>query len=147
MITKIKGVLIFFTLGLMFFVCPSIFAQQGHDSTEKLKVAIPATVDEIFAIVDEQVVALEKAIAVNELNKVHVMAFEIRDLLMALPEKTSALSTQGKSALISSLNKIKQQASLLDKFGDAGDLAQTKTVLKKFKDEIMKINQIEGLKP
>jgi len=145
--TKTKGILMSLALGMLLVVCPSVFGQQGHESPENAKMTIPATVAEILAAVDVQVAALEKTIVANELHKVHLTAFEIRDLLLALPEKASALSAEGKTALKSSLGKIKQQAGLLDKFGDSGDLAQTKTVFMKFKDEIEKIKQIPGLTP
>lgn len=145
--TKTKGILIHLAFGLLFVVCPSVFAQQGHESAGDSKVQIPATGGEILAAVDLQVAALEKTIAANELHKVHLSAFEIRDLLLALPAKTSALSAEGKTVLKSSLNKIKQQAGLLDKFGDSGDLAQTRAVFTKMKDEIEKIKGIQGLTP
>ena len=145
--TKTQGMLVFLALGLLLVVCPSVFAQQAHhEATENPQVTIPTTVGEILAAVDGQVASLEKTIAANELDKVHVTAFEIRDLLLALPAKTSGLSGQGKTTLKSSLGKIKQQADLLDKFGDSKDLAQTKAVFMKFKGEIAKINQIPGLK-
>jgi hypothetical protein len=135
------------TLGLILDFGALAFAKQGHESTENMKVKIPATVDEILSAVDARIGELEKTIAANALDKVHVTAFEIRDLLLALPEKPNALSAEGKTALSSSLNKIKQQAGLLDKYGDSGDLAQTKAVFGKFKDEIAKIKQLSGLKP
>lgn len=145
--TKTKGILIHLAFGLMLVVCPSVFAQQGHESAGDSKVQIPATVGEILAAVDLQVAALDKTIAANELHKVHLSAFEIRDLLLALPAKTSALPAQEKTALASDLKKIKQQAGLLDKFGDSGDLAQTRAVFVKMKDEIEKIKLIPGLNP
>ncbi len=145
--TKTKEMLNFFALGLLLVVCPSVFAQQGQESTERSRVPISAPVSENLAAVDLQVAVLEKTITANELDKVHVTAFLIRDLLLDLPQKTNTLSAQGKTALKASLGKITQQAGLLDKFGDSGDLAQTKAVFLKFKDEIEKIKQIPGLKP
>ena len=135
------------SLGLMLALGPSAFAKQGHESGENMKLKIPAAVAEILSAVDVRIGDLEKTIAANTLDKVHVTAFEIRDLLLALPDKPNTLSAEGKTALSSSLNKIKQQASLLDKYGDSGDLAQTKAVFGKFKDEIAKIKQLPGLKP
>ncbi|MDO9265439.1 MAG: hypothetical protein Q7U02_15830 [Desulfosalsimonadaceae bacterium] len=135
------------TLGLTLAFGASTFAAQHKESTENSKVVIPATVNEIFSAVDTRVGELEKTIIANDLDKVHVTAFEIRDLLLALPEKPNTLTPEGKTALSSSLNKIKQQAGLLDKFGDSGDLAQTKAVFGKFKAEIGIIKQLPGLKP
>lgn len=122
------------------------FAQQGHESAEKMKMQIPASTDEILAAVGSRTLDLEKTIEAKALAKVHVAAFEIRDLLLALPEKPNSLSAEEKTALTASLKKIKQQAGLLDKYGDAGDLPQTKAVFGKLKEEIEKIKQIPGLK-
>lgn len=132
-------------LGLM--LNTSVFAKQGHESNEKPKMTIPATAGEIFTAVDKRVKDLENIIAANTLDKVHVAAFEIRDLLLALPEKPNTLAESGKTALKSSLTKIKQQAGLLDKYGDSNDMAQTKAVFGKFKQEIEKIKKMPGLKP
>lgn len=143
--TKTILLLIYVTLGLMPGLSSSAFAKQDHEATGNLQ--MPATAGEILAAVNSQILELEKTIAAHALDKVHVKAFEIRDLLLALPEKTSTLSSQGKTALTSSLGKIKQQAGLLDKYGDSGDLAQLKVVFVKFKDEIEKIKQIPGLQP
>jgi hypothetical protein len=134
-------------LALMAGVCPAVFAQQGHEPGDKAKTAVPATAGEILTAVDMQLADLDKTVAAKALDKVHVMAFTIRDLLLALPEKTGSLPAPGKTALAASLGKIKQQAGLLDKYGDAGDLAQTTAVLAKFKEEIAKIKQIPGLQP
>lgn len=132
-------------LGLM--LNTSVFAIKGHESNEKPKMTIPATAGEIFTAVDKRVKDLENIITANTLDKVHVAAFEIRDLLLALPEKPNTLADAGKTALKSSLTKIKQQAGLLDKYGDSNDMAQTKAVFGKFKQEIEKIKKMPGLKP
>ncbi|MBA4367791.1 MAG: hypothetical protein C0403_09155 [Desulfobacterium sp.] len=142
---KMMIVIACFILGLM--LDASVFAKQGHESNDNPKMAIPATASEIFTAVDMRVKDLENIIAANTLEKVHVAAFEIRDLLLALPEKPNTLSEEGKKALKSSLRIIKQQAGLLDKYGDANDMAQTKAVFRKYKEEIEKIKKMPDLKP
>ena len=48
-------------------------------------------------------------------------------------------------ALDAAIGRIRQQAGLLDKFGDAGDAAQTRAVLARFKAEIASLRQqVEG---
>lgn len=136
-----------FALGLMAAPCPAVDAQQHHEPEGKAQTATPATAGEILAKVDVQLADLDKTITAKELDKVHVTAFAIRDLLLALPEKTGDLPAEGKTALTASLKKIKQQAGLLDKYGDAGDLAQTTAVFGKFKEEVEKIKRIPGLQP
>lgn len=104
------------------------------------KVAIPDTVAGILRGVDERLEALDRVLMQNELSRVHQLAFEARDLLLALPPGAS-LTESDTSRLESSLKKIKQQASLLDKYGDAGNARMTKVILKKFKEEIDLIKQ------
>ena len=145
--TKSIMMVICLTFGLTVGLSPALSAQQGHDPGGKTQLAIPATPGEILAAVDAQLAELDKTIAAKALDKVHVTAFTIRDLLLALPEKTGDLAAPGKAALAAGLGKIKQQAGLLDKYGDAGDLAQTTAVFGKFKEEIARIKQIPGLQP
>lgn len=145
--TKSIMMVVCLTLGLTAGLSPALSAQQGHDPGGKVHTAIPATAGEILAAVDAQLADLDKTIAAKALDKVHVTAFTIRDLLLALPEKTGDLAAPGKAALAAGLGKIKQQAGLLDKYGDAGDLAQTTAVFAKFKEEIEKIKKIPGLQP
>jgi hypothetical protein len=145
--TKTMALLMCITLGTMSGLCSAVLAQQGHESTAEEHTAMPATVGGILAEVDTRTADLDKTIAAEELEKVHVTAFKIRDLLLTLPEKAGELPAPSKTALTASLTKIKQQAGLLDKYGDAGDLAQTKAVFTKFTAEIAKIKQIPGLQP
>ena len=114
---------------------------SGHDEPA----AIPATVTEILAAVDQRVAAIDQAIAGGNLAKVHGEAFVARDLLAALPEKVAGLNEAEAKALDAAIGRIRQQAGLLDKFGDAGDAAQTRAVLARFKTEIASIRQqVEG---
>jgi len=116
---------------------------SGHDEPA----AIPATVTEILAAVDQRVAAIDQAIAGGNLAKVHGEAFVARDLLAALPEKVTGLNPAETKALDAAIGRIRQQAGLLDKFGDAGDAAQTRAVLARFKTEIAGIRQQVAGKP
>lgn len=145
MTTKTNIMVICFVFTMMAGGFSAGLAQQGHEPLAESKVTVPATVEDILANVDLQLSALNKVIMDKELDRVHVLAFEIRDMLMALPQKRSDLPPQGKTALTTSLNNIKQQATLLDKFGDSKNLAQTKKVFTKFEDEIGKIKEILAL--
>lgn len=116
---------------------------HGHGHGDGTTV-IPDSLDGILDGVADKLAQLDKVIASGELAAVHGIAFEIRDLLLALPEKAEGVSEENSKALAKSLSKIKQQAGLLDKFGDAGDGAQTKAVLGKFKSEIESIKKLVG---
>jgi hypothetical protein len=95
----------------------------------------PATMSEIFSEVDKRLATLDRTVEKGDLHRVHQIAFETRDLLLAIPGKAT-LSDKNKGNLAKSLKKIGQQAALLDKYGDAGNARMTKVVLKKFKSEI-----------
>lgn len=118
----------------------------GHHGRDE-PVAIPATIDEILAAVDRRVAAIDQAIAGDKLAKVHGEAFAARDLLAALPDKAGGLGEAEAKALAAAIGRIRQQAGLLDKFGDAGDAAQTRVVLARFKTEIAGIRQRVAGKP
>lgn len=119
---------------------------HGHHGTDE-PVAIPVTSAEILAAVDQRMAALDQAIASGQLAKVHGEAFAVRDLLAVLPEKVGGLSDTETKALNVAMGRIRQQAGLLDKFGDAGDAAQTRAVLARFKNEIAGIRQQVAGKP
>ncbi len=106
------------------------------------KVEIPETTVAIIAEVDEQLGALDNVVAGGKLEQVHEIAFAIRDLLVALPGTMGSVSPDASAPLETALGKIRQQAALLDKYGDAGNAAQTKTVLVKFKSEIEGIKKL-----
>lgn len=127
------------------FACGSAWAAEHHGDADK-KTEIPDTVDGIFAEVTEHLEMLEKTVTDKKLDAVHELAFEIRDLLLALPDKTKDLASDKKTALADALKKIKQEAGLLDKYGDAGDATQTKSVLGKFKTDIEAIRKLVGAK-
>lgn len=112
---------------------------QSHGGDEP--VAVPATSDEILAAVDQRIAAIDQAIAGGNLAKIHSEAFAARDLLAALPGKVAGLGPAEIKALDAAINRIRQQAALLDKFGDAGDAAQTRAVFARFKQEIAGIRQ------
>lgn len=120
-------------------------AAHSHDHGHDAEVAIPATLDALLTEVDQRVAAIDAAIAGGRLAKVHGEAFAARDLIAAIPGKVSGLSDADSKALSAGIARIKQQAGLLDKFGDAGDAAQTKMVLAKFKTEIAAVRKlVEG---
>jgi len=118
---------------------------DDHGHGHAAEVAIPATLDALLSEVDKRVTAMDAAITGNKLAKVHSEAFAARDLIAAIPKMVGSLSDGDSKALSASVARIRQQAGLLDKFGDAGDAAQTKAVLAKFKAEIAAIRKmVEG---
>jgi hypothetical protein len=124
-------------------VAPAAGHGQPHGRDEPA--AIPATIADILAAADQRVAAIDQAIVSGKLATVHRDAFAARDLLVALPGKVTGLNPEEAKALDAAIGRIRQQAALLDKFGDAGDAAQTRAVLTRFKKEIAGIRQqVEG---
>lgn len=120
----------------------NVFAPFGLQIGERPE---PKNVHEVFLQVDASTYVLEQVVLTNQLSKVHGVAFEVRDLLHFLPEKSQALSVEGQTSLTTSLKRIDQLASLLDKFGDAGDAAQTRQVLDKLAAEIQAMRKTAGI--
>ncbi len=114
---------------------------DGHDTHEG-KMEVPDSAEAIMAEVDEHLELLDNVVADGKLDQVHEIAFMVRDMLVGLPGKLDALPTDVSASLETALGKIRQQAELLDKYGDAGNAAQTKTVLTKFKSEIEGIKKL-----
>lgn len=123
--------------------------EHTQHATEKKSPAqpIPPDVAGTLSLVDKKLSELDGVVAANKLADVHASAFEIRDALLTLPEKAKTLPADKQTALASALNRVKQDAKLLDKYGDANDAAQTKEVLAKFKAEIESIGKIVGPPP
>jgi hypothetical protein len=119
---------------------------HGHHGSDS-PITIPATIADILAAVDGRVAAIDQAIADGKLAKVHGEAFAARDLLAALPGTVDGLNPAEAKALDTAIGRIRQQAGLLDRFGDAGDVAQTRAVLARFKTEIAGIRQQVAGKP
>lgn len=118
-------------------------AEKGHGTADEHegKMKIPDKATEILKAVDEHVRELDEVVAGGKLDQVHELAFSVRDMLAALPEKLHELPKDVSTTLDTSLGKIRQQAELLDKYGDSGNAAQTKAVLVKFKAEIDSIKK------
>lgn len=125
-------------------------AKPGHEGKEKAhdsggkdegKMEIPDTAAGILKAVDEHVKELDEVVVGGKLDQVHELAFAVRDMLAALPGKLHELPKDVSTTLNTSLGKIRQQAELLDKYGDSGNAAQTKAVLGKFKAEIDSIKK------
>jgi len=125
----------------------SALADEGHEHTGKGSVHQASdAIAEIFSEVDKRLAALDRTLEKGDLHRVHEIAFETRDLLLTTPLKATSLSDKRKSDLQKSLKKIRQQAALLDKYGDAGNARMTKVVLGKFKTEIQSIKKMMGTK-
>lgn len=87
------------------------------------KTAIPATSAAILTAVDEQSAELQKLVTNGALADVHRIAFAIRDLVAALPDKSAGLSPDKTAALKSDARFVATIARRLDEQGDTNDRA------------------------
>lgn len=84
-------------------------------------VVVPATVPEIWKAVDQKSAELQKAIDGGSLANVHHQAFALRDLVAALPAKSTNLPADKQAAVKSDVKFVATLAGRLDARGDAND--------------------------
>jgi len=115
---------------------------SGHDGEEH-RVAKDAK--GIWKEINSRVAKLEGIINDGKLDKVHVVAFEIRDLAKALPEVSADIVPDKKlKHLYGYIKRIEQHAKNLDKFGDAGNAAKTEEEFEQF---IKRLKHLAALYP
>jgi hypothetical protein len=97
-------------------------AGTGQEAEETLK--IPEKLPELWNLVHDKQAALGEIINAKALDKVHVTAFQIRDLILAMPDKSHSLSADNQNKLNESAARVGDVAKLLDEYGDGGDQAK-----------------------
>ncbi len=125
-------------LALSVWLIPTGLAAEEHEAHEG-KVKIPDNAAAIVAEVKEHEAELGKLIAEKKLNKVHEVAFEIRDLVNALPEKSTGLAVDKVSKVKADAKFVDSLAERLDKTGDANDQAGTEANFKKLQSVLKQI--------
>ena len=112
-----------------------IFVRFASADEEKgVQMQIPATVAGIWQEVKEQEDQLDKTIADKKLDKVHHFAFAIRDLVNAMPDKSTGLPVDSLAKIKSNGTYIANIATRLDEAGDANDQASTEANFKKLQN-------------
>ncbi|MBI3601992.1 MAG: transporter [Candidatus Omnitrophica bacterium] len=120
-------------LSVVFGVVRFASAAEEHEHKEG-EAKIPATISGIWAEVKEHEEQLGKIIADKKLDKVHEVAFEIRDLVNALPDKSMDLLDDKLAKVKSNVKYVADIAKRLDESGDAGDQVVTEANFKKLQD-------------
>lgn len=88
---------------------------------------IPAgDADAIWQVIDAKSAELDKTIQAGSFENVHHMAFAIRDLVAALPERSGSLSPDQKSKVQNGVKFVATLAERLDASGDAKEAVETK---------------------
>ncbi len=114
------------------------------DEEKETPTMIPATATAILQAVSEEETNLNKTITDKKLEDVHHHAFAIRDLVNALPEKSSDLAPDKLARLKADAKYVTALASRLDESGDAKDQAATEANFKKLQGLL---KQIQALYP
>lgn len=111
------------------------FASAAEEYEHKEgKEEIPATISGIWAEVQEHEEQLGKIIADKKLDNVHEVAFEIRDLVNALPDKSTELPADNLAKVKTKAKYLADIANRLDESGDAGDQVATEANFQKLQD-------------
>jgi len=95
------------------------------ETTEKT--AVPETADAILKAIDVKSAELKQVIDVKALDKVHHLAFAIRDLVAALPAKSASLPADKLTQVKGNVKFVATLAERLDATGDANDLPGTQS--------------------
>ena len=116
-----------------------------HEMPAKGKpLAGPETVGGILQAVKAREGELDNLIKAKELGKVHEVAFAIRDLVAALPEKSGQLSVEQQAKLKGNVKYVATLAERLDTAGDAKNQSATEASFKQLQSVL---GGIEGLYP
>lgn len=117
---------------------------EGKHEAKAEKLMIPKTLPAVWGAVVEHQKELHEVLAAKKLDDVHHHAFAVRDLVAAMPVKSTTLAAEKKTALKKSVSRIASLAKLLDEAGDAGDSSKVAGLVTKLDAEL---KAIEGLYP
>lgn len=124
---KLVIAILFVWLGFM----PLLYVAEAHEHQEGTVEKTPDTPAGIWSEVKEHEEELGKAIAEKKLGQVHEIAFEIRDMVNALPAKSKDLAADKQAKIKAYAKYVADIAERLDKSGDANDQATTEVNFKK----------------
>jgi hypothetical protein len=126
-------------------------AQGGHDDATpapkaeaalpaKTEEQLPATADGVWQAIDLKTAELGKTIQRGSLREVHHLAYAVRDLVAALPERSKSLPAEKQAKVQSGVKFVSTLADRLDASGDAGDKAAAQANYEKL------MNVLDGLR-
>jgi hypothetical protein len=110
---------------------------SADDPEKEEKTKIPDTIQAVWKDIHMHHMELADVVKSKELDKVHVHAFAIRDLVNALPDKSKDLPEDKLAKVKTNAKYVEDLAKRLDESGDGKDQAATEANLKKL-DGILK---------
>jgi len=135
--TALITTLLTLAVGIMF--APST---RSADEEKETPTMIPATTAAILQAINTEETNLDKTISDKKLEDVHHHAFAIRDLVNALPEKSSDLAAEQLAKLKANAKFVTALATRLDTTGDAKDQAGTEANFKKLQTFLKEIQSL-----
>lgn len=125
---------------------PEAAAPSGEaESGESAQTLAPAaTVAAIWKQIGEEQSKLSAAIQSGQLKDVHHLAFGIRDLVVALADKSNAASPASSAKLNGMVEQVRASAAKLDELGDAGNLSGTQAEFAKLETVLGAIKSATG---
>ena len=113
--------------------------QAGHDHGEKKAEQPSATSHEIWAQIAAKQAQLEAVMQAGDLAKVHVLAFAIRDHVVALEAKTETSNAAERDKIV---DEIYTSAGKLDEYGDSGNASAVKEEYRKFQQQLQALRAL-----
>lgn len=130
--TTIRRAQAFALAGAIAVLIPAAGRGYGDDAAESAHAAhheaaqhVPDSISEIWSAIDSEMARLELTVARGELSTVHGIAFEIRDLVRALPGQSGTLPDAKQKLLAGLITRVDEHAANLDRYGDADDVQNT----------------------
>ena len=102
------------------------YAHEGEDHSPAAagaKQSLPGTIAGIWQAIDQKTAELKQLIQSGSLTNVHHVAYAVRDLVAALPARSTDLPTDKQAAIKADVKFIATLAERLDASGDANDKA------------------------
>lgn len=112
-------------------------AQHGEAGTTKAPLPKPASLPDLWKMIDGHHAALTASVQGQRLAEVHEHAFAVRDAVAMLPGFSADLPADKKARVEGAVKNVARVAVDLDHSGDAGKQAPTEANLKKL-DSILK---------
>lgn len=100
------------------------------------------SVQGIWSQIAEEQGKLSVAVQNGQLKDVHLLAFGIRDLVVALTDKAGASSPSVAPKVKGLVEEVRASATKLDELGDAGDLSGTQAEVGKLENTLAAIKAL-----
>jgi hypothetical protein len=119
---------------------------ENETTDAEVKITIPDTASGILQEIKTQETDLGKTIAAKKLTEVHHFAFAIRDLVSALPGKSTDLGADKLGKLQVNAKFVATLAGRLDTSGDAGNQTETEANFEKLQSILKQIRSLYPFK-